>query len=99
MEAFKKLKSDVPAWRTLVSTLVREARLPRPDPVAGDVVRALADAELCRLHGVLVGTVVFGVYPHFSASECLPPRKGTRADAGAICHPQDDRRVPEAGDG
>ena len=63
VQEFKELKGDVRARRKLVSTLVREARLPRPDPVAGDVVRALADAGLFRLRAVLVGTVAFGVYP------------------------------------
>ena len=61
--AFKELKADARARRKLVSTLVREAGLPKPDPLAGDVVQALAEAGLFRLRGVLVGTVAFGVYP------------------------------------
>ena len=63
VETFKVIKEDARARRKLVSTLVREAGLPRPDPVAGDVVQALADAGLFRLRGVLVGTVAFGTYP------------------------------------
>ena len=62
VEAFKNLKADARARRKLVSTLVREAGLPRPDPMAGDIVRALADAGLFRLRCVLVGTLAFGAY-------------------------------------
>ena len=57
------LKSDVRARRKLVSMLVREAYLPAPDPLAGDVVAALADAGFFRLRGVLVGSVAYGCYP------------------------------------
>ena len=63
VESFRELKADARARRKLVATLVREAGLPRPDPLAGDVVQALADAGLFRLRGVLVGTVAFGIYP------------------------------------
>lgn len=63
VESFKGLKADARARRKLVSTLVREAGLPRPDALAGDVVKTLADAGLFRLRGVLVGTVAFGAYP------------------------------------
>ena len=63
VEAFKDLKADARGRRKLVSTLVREAGLPRPDPVAGDIMRALADAGLFRLRCVLVGTLAFGAYP------------------------------------
>ena len=62
VEAFKTLKTDARARRKLVSTLVREAGLPRPDSMAGDIVRALADAGLFRLRCVLVGTLAFGAY-------------------------------------
>ena len=61
--AFKELKTDARARRKLVSTLVREAGLPRPDPMAGDIVRALAEAGVFRLRCVLVGTLAFGAYP------------------------------------
>lgn len=63
VESFRELKADARARRKLVATLVREAGLPRPDPLAGDVVQALAEAGLFRLRGVLVGTVAFGAYP------------------------------------
>jgi hypothetical protein len=60
--AFKDLKADHRARRKLVSTLVREAYLPRPEAMAGDVVRVLADAGFFRLRGVLVGTVAYQAY-------------------------------------
>lgn len=62
VEHFKDLKADVRARRKLVSTLVREAYLPRPEPFVGDIVEALADAGFFRLRGVLIGTVAFQCY-------------------------------------
>ena len=62
VEHFKDLKADARARRKLVSTLVREALLPRPDPYVGDVVEALAEAGFFRLRGVLIGTVAFQCY-------------------------------------
>lgn len=62
VEHFKDLKADHKMRRKLVSTLVREAYLPQPDRLAGDVIQALADAGFFRLRGVLVGTTAFHVY-------------------------------------
>ena len=62
VEAFRDLKADVRERRKIVSTLTREAYLPRPDKMAGDIVQALADAGFFRLRGVLVGTVAFQAY-------------------------------------
>lgn len=62
VERFKDLKADARARRKLVSTLVREARLPRPDRMSGDIVEALANAGFFRLRGVLVGTTAFQTY-------------------------------------
>jgi hypothetical protein len=62
VEAFKDLKTDVKGRRRLVSTLVREAYLPRPLPIAGQVVEELAKAGFFRLRGVLVGTVAYQCY-------------------------------------
>ena len=62
VERFKDLKADIRTRRKLVSTLVREAYLPRPDPITGEIVQALADAGFFRLRGVLVGTVAFQTY-------------------------------------
>lgn len=62
VEAFKDLKEDYRARRKLVSTLIRDAYLPRPNPMAGDVVQALADGGFFRLRGVLVGTVAYQTY-------------------------------------
>ncbi|MCK0198530.1 GSU2403 family nucleotidyltransferase fold protein [Ancylobacter sp. 6x-1] len=62
VEHFADLKADHRARRKLVSTLIREAYLPRPDPLAGDIIQALATAGFFRLRGVLVGTVAFQCY-------------------------------------
>lgn len=62
VEHFADLKADHRARRKLVSPMVREAYLPRPDPLAGAIVPALASAGFFRLRRVLVGTVVFQCY-------------------------------------
>jgi len=62
VENFKNLKADNRARRKIVSTLVREAYLPRPEPFVGDIIQALAEAGFFRLRGVLVGTVAFQTY-------------------------------------
>jgi hypothetical protein len=63
VENFKDLKADIRERRKLVSTLVREAYLPRPEGKTGDIVHALAEAGFFRLRGVLVGTVAYQCYP------------------------------------
>ena len=63
VQSFREIKDDLRARRKLVSTLTREAGLPSPERFTGDVVRAMADAGLFRLRGVLVGTVAFQCYP------------------------------------
>jgi hypothetical protein len=75
VEAFKDLKADLKGRRRLVSTLTREAYLPRPTLMAGQVVEQLAKAGFFRLRGVLVGTVA---YPCYSAV------LGRRLDAVAM---------------
>lgn len=62
VEAFKDLKADVRARRKLVSTLVREAYLPRPEAFVGDVIQTLAGGGFFRLRGVLVGTAAYPLY-------------------------------------
>ena len=62
VEAFKDLKADIKTRRSLVSTLTRQAHLPRPPIVTGNVVEALAKAGFFRLRGVLVGTVAYQCY-------------------------------------
>jgi hypothetical protein len=62
VESFKDFKADYRSRRKLVSTLVREAYLPRPEPMAGDIVQALAEGGFFRLRGVLVGTVAYQAY-------------------------------------
>lgn len=63
VERFQAVKDDLKARRKLVSTLIREAGLPAAERFSGDVVRALSEAGLFRLRGVLVGTVAFQCYP------------------------------------
>lgn len=62
VENFKDLKADYRSRAKLVSTLVREAHLPRPDSLGGSIIEALADAGFFRMRGVLVGTVAFQCY-------------------------------------
>ncbi len=62
VERFKDLKADNRSRRKIVSTLVREAYLPRPEPFVGDIIGALATAGFFRLRGVLIGTVAFQSY-------------------------------------
>jgi hypothetical protein len=62
VESFKDLKADARARRKIVSTLVREAYLPRPEAKVGEIVAALASAGFFRLRGVLIGTVAFQAY-------------------------------------
>ena len=62
VESFKDLKADYRARRKIVSTLVRDALLPRPEARTGQIVEALANAGFFRLRGVLVGTVAFQCY-------------------------------------
>lgn len=59
---FNEIKDDQRSRRRMVASLIRDAYLPRPDPFAGDIVQALADAGFFRLRGVLVGTVAFQCY-------------------------------------
>ena len=61
VKAHKEIKNDLRERRRMVSTL-RRAGLPGPDPFAGDVTKALADAGLFRLRAVLIGSVAFSTY-------------------------------------
>jgi hypothetical protein len=75
VEAFKDLKADIRGRRRLVSTLTREAYLPRPPNMTGRVVEELANAGFFRLRGVLVGTVAY---------QCYSAVLGRRLDAVAM---------------
>ena len=75
VEAFKDLKADLKGRRRLVSTLTREAYLPRPLPIAGQVVEELAKAGFFRMRGVLVGTIAY---------QCYSAVLGRRLDAVAM---------------
>lgn len=63
VDNFIYLKNDIRERRKLISTLTREAHLPRPDKMAGDIVELLESEGFFRLRGVLVGTVAFQCYP------------------------------------
>jgi hypothetical protein len=58
----KDQRSDQRERQALVSALLRSARLARPIPEIGETVKALADAGVFRLRGVLVGTVAYQIY-------------------------------------
>jgi hypothetical protein len=75
VEAFKDLKADLKGRRRLVSTLTREAYLPRPLLKTGQVVAQLANAGFFRLRGVLIGTVAY---------QCYSAVLGQRLDAVAM---------------
>jgi hypothetical protein len=75
VEAFKDLKADIRGRRRIVSTLTREAYLPRPPNITGRVVEELANAGFFRLRGVLVGTVAY---------QCYSAVLGRRLDAVAM---------------
>jgi hypothetical protein len=60
--AFQTLKDNYRARRKLVSTLTREAGLPSPDRLTGDLVEAFWKHGLFRLRVVLVGTAAFQCY-------------------------------------
>jgi hypothetical protein len=62
VEVFKDLKADIRGRRRLVSTLTREAYLPRPQLKTGQVVEELANAGFFRSRGVLIGTVAYQCY-------------------------------------
>lgn len=78
---FKDLKADVRARQKIVSTLVREAHLPRPDPKAGEIIEALSNAGFFRLRGVLVGTVAFHCYAAVLGVTRIPGTALQTADA------------------
>ncbi|TMU95488.1 nucleotidyltransferase family protein [Brucella haematophila] len=61
VRAHKEIKDNIRERRRMVSTL-RRAGLPGPDPFAGDVTKALADAGLFRLRAILIGSVAFSTY-------------------------------------
>ena len=62
VEEFRTIKNDLKSRRKLVATLTREAGLPAPERMTGDVVEMLERAGLFRLRGVLIGTVAFQTY-------------------------------------
>lgn len=62
VEEFRTIKDDLKSRRKLVSTLTREAGLPAPERMTGDVVEVLGKAGLFRLRGLLIGTVAFQTY-------------------------------------
>jgi hypothetical protein len=59
---FRQIKDDYQARRKIVATLVREARLFRPEQRVGDVVEALWKAGLFRVRACLVGTIAYQTY-------------------------------------
>jgi hypothetical protein len=62
VENFARIKDDYQRRRKIVSTLVRDARLFRPDSRVGDLVEALWKAGIFRLRACLVGTIAYQTY-------------------------------------
>jgi hypothetical protein len=58
----KNVRDDINHRAKLVSTLVRSAYLPRPQPEIGTVLAALAKAGVFRLRAVLIGTAAYQTY-------------------------------------
>lgn len=61
VEAFGEAKDDYKVRRRMVNQL-KQAGMPSPSPIEGDVVRALAEAGLFRVNGMLVGSVAYQTY-------------------------------------
>ena len=87
----RKGHDDLRERRTLVSTLVRSAFLPRPPEEIGNVVAALSSAGVFRLGAVLVGTVAFQTYSAMLGTRL--PDAAARTDDIDIAQ---DRNVPIA---
>ena len=84
--------------RSLVSTLVRSAGLPRPLPRIGEAVAAMARAGIFRLRAVLVGTVAYQTYPGMLGTR-LPSASMTTSDIDVaqfsnVCVAVDDATAP-----
>ncbi|MEH3146736.1 MAG: GSU2403 family nucleotidyltransferase fold protein [Methylobacterium frigidaeris] len=62
IDRHREAKDDFRQRRQMVSALVR-AGLPRPDPMTGRVLEALAASGAFRLRAVVVGTVAYQCYP------------------------------------
>ena len=62
VENFSHIKADQKYRQRLVSTLVREARLMRPDARVSAILDRLAKAGIFRLRACLVGTVAYQTY-------------------------------------
>lgn len=58
----QNIQSDLRHRRTIVSSLVNSAGLPRPPSEIGDILHALERAGVFRLRAVLVGTVAYQTY-------------------------------------
>jgi hypothetical protein len=62
VENFSQIKADHKYRQRLVSTLVREARLFRPDQRVAAILDTLARAGLFRMRACLVGTIAYQTY-------------------------------------
>lgn len=58
----RRQSDDLKARRSLVSTLIRSAFLPKPPEEVGNTIAAMSAAGIFRLRAVLVGTVAFQTY-------------------------------------
>ena len=69
VEAFKYSKSNYKERRSLVASL-RQAGIPTPPALVGDIVEAMWKAGIFRLRGVLIGTLAYQTYAGSSACGC-----------------------------
>jgi hypothetical protein len=62
IENFANIKNDYQSRRKIVSTLIRDARLFKPENRVGNVIDALWKAGVFRLRACLIGTIAYQTY-------------------------------------
>lgn len=75
---FNQIKDDFKARRKLVSSLVNDAGLPRPDALAGDLIEAFWKGGLFRLRAVIVGSAAFQCYAGYLGVRITGSRETTQ---------------------
>ncbi len=84
---FRELKNDAGARRKLVSMLRREANLPAPDPLAGKIIRDLAEAGIFRGDCILIERNAYQCFAAYMALQLPPvPWESNQADISLSIH-------------
>ncbi|PSH65163.1 GSU2403 family nucleotidyltransferase fold protein [Phyllobacterium sophorae] len=88
---FRELKTDASARRKIVRMLTRDAKLPAPNPLAGKIIRGLAEAGIFRRGCVLIEQNAYECFAAFLGVE-LPkvPWENNRAGISMISHAAGD---------